>query len=277
MVQKKQLLPILQEEIYGTLWKSHHTKEYILDFLNSYFHFSGEDKIQDIDILNPKHFTNKKEVKKCIHVTFEYLKHHYYYEIKLSSETTKRRFDYQFLDFVRYVNREKLPHKVIGQIILEFQIEHTGSPIDHYSFRNDHLELLEDGFDIHIIYLPTLKTILDKKSLEELSRFERWIMIFTTDDFLFGKQVSDGYTPMLSFLHVWYQTSRNLLETKMINNDEKTTEYLVKEKEYHTRLEIAKKLLLDHMSIEFVIEVTELPISTIIELHREIEELEHAS
>lgn len=275
MVQKKQLLPILQEEIYGTLWKSHHTKEYILDFLNSYFHFSGEQKIKDIKIINPKQFTNQKEVKKRLHVTFEYLEHHYYYEIKLSNETLGKGFDYQFLDFVRYVNREKLPHQVIGQIILEFQIEHIGSPIDHYYFRNDHLELLEDSFDIHIIYLPTLRNILDKKSFEELNRFERWVMILTTNDFHFGKQIADGYTPMLSFLHVWYQTSRRLVEADIAISEEKTIEYLVDEKEQATRIEIAKKLLLDNMSIELITNATGLPISMVIDLRRELGEIEH--
>lgn len=275
MVQKKQLLPILQEEIYGTLFKSHHTKEYILDFLNSYFHFSGQQKIKDIKIINPKQFTSQKEVKKRLHVTFEYLEHHYYYEIKLSDEIDSKRFDYQFLDFVRYVNREQLPHKIIGQMILEFKVEHIGSPIDHYYFRNDHLELLEDSFDIHIIYLPTLKNILDKKSLEELNRFERWIMILTTDDFLFGKQVADGYTPMLSFLHVWYQTSRRLIEANIAQSEKKTMEYLIDEKEQSIRIEIARKLLLDNMSIEFITKATNLPISTVIDLRRELGEIEH--
>lgn len=275
MVQKKQLLPILKEEIYGTLWKSHHTKEYILDFLNSYFHFSGDHKIRDIEIINPKQFTNKKEVKRRIHVTFDYLEHHYYYEIKLSEEESGKHFDYSFLDFVHYVNREALSHKVIGQIILEFQIEHTGSPIDHYYFRNDHLELLEDSFDIHIIYLPTLKNILDKKSLEELNRFERWVMIFMTSDFSYGKLVADGYTPMLSFLHVWKQTSRRLIEEDIALNEEKTIEYLVHEKEQNTRLEIAKKLLLDNVSIEIVAKTTGLSISTVIDIRRELGEHNH--
>lgn len=275
MIQKKQLLPILNEEIYGTLWKSHHTKEYILDFLNCYFHFSGEDKIRDIEIINPKQFTNQKEVKKRIHVTFEYLEHRYYYEIKLSDELHKERFDYQFLDFVRYVTRAELPHKVIGQIILEFRIEHTGSPIDHYYFRNDHLELLEDSFDIHVIYLPTLKHILDTKCLEELNRFERWIMIFMTDDFRYGKKIADGYTPMLSFLHVWNQTSRRMLEENIAVSEEKTIEYLVEEKERNTRMQIAKKLLLDDMSIELITKVTGLPISTVIELRRELGDLKN--
>lgn len=272
MVQKRQLLPIFQKEVYGTIWKGHHTKEYLLDFLNSYFHFSGEQKIKDIEIINAKQFTNDKEIRKRIHVTFEYLGDHYYYEIRLNEEEHPIGFDYQFLEFVRYVNREQLEHKIMGQIILEFQMEHIGSPIDHYYFRNDHLELLEDSFDIHIIYLQTLKKILNQKALEELNRFERWILIFMVEDFEYGKKICDGYTPMLTFLHLWYQTSRRILERDIAFDEEKSVAYLIEEKDQNIRLEIARKLLLDGSTIEFVAKMTGLPISTIIEARRELEE-----
>lgn len=270
MLQSKPLIDLFHDELYPILWKSHHTKDYIIDFLNAYFHFSGSSRIGDLEIINPKLFTNSSRIKKRIHVMFRYQHTSYYYEIKLTNHTEEQ-FDASFLSFSQYCYQKKDSEVCIGQIILQFDPSYQGAPISHYYFRNDQLQRLEKGMDIHLIGITPLQDIIKQKSPQELNQFERWIMLFTCTRFEDGKILAYQDTPMLTFLHVWQQNSRRIYEQKLAQDEEQTTEFLLEQKKQEIKYGIARRLLESGSSIELVVQTTELPISTVIALRRELE------
>ncbi len=270
MLQNKPLIDLFHNELYPILWKSHHTKDYIIDFLNAYFHFSGSSRICDLEIINPKLFTNCSRIKKRIHVMFHYRHTVYYYEIKLTNQVEEE-FDASFLSFAQYCYQKGDTEVCIGQIILQFDASYQGAPISHYYFRNDQLQRLEKGMDIHLIAVIPLRDIIKQKSSHELNQFERWMMLLTCTKFEEGKVFAHQDPPMLTFLHIWQQNSRRIYEQRLAQNKEQTTEFLLEQKKQEIKYGIARKLLEGGSSIEFVVQTTELPISTVIALRRELE------
>lgn len=277
-MQYQKLLSIMDKEVYPLLWKSSYTEEFLIDFLNAYFGFTGEKRISSVTILAAKEFTKDSDVKKRIHFSFSVEDKMYYYEMKLTDKPEDGRcFDFSFLSFAKYCwNQIQDKTKVrIGQIILNFHPAVLDHPIDNYFFRNNHLESLEDGLDIHIINLYAMNRILKTKSYVELNLLERWIGLLLCESVAEAKKICMEYQTLNNFLKIWNYHSKRIQYKRLSFSSDDTLSYLLEKKSLEIKRKIALKLLKSGSTSSFVAQVTDLDIHDVLELKQSVDKKEN--
>ena len=256
---------MLEEPIYSFLWKSVHTKDYLIDFLNAYFHFNDHTTITNLEFIDSSLFTNDMEIQKRIHITFMRGEERYYYEIKFVNEAEASvYFDFSLLPFANYCWNVGALKQHIGQFVLNFKDTGTVDPIQYFMMKNDTID--DDGIEVHILSLSLLSKILSDKSPLELNRFERWILLFSATSSSEVKDVVKPYPIMRTFLYLWSQESKRVLICENNQSDEKRNAYLFEEACENKTLQIAIQLLQEHCSLETIQNVTGLSISEIVSL-----------
>lgn len=247
------LVPLSNDLIYETLWKGKYSKEYIIDFLNSYFHYYGDMEIKDITFLKPDIFNDDKDIKKRIHVYYKRGKKEYYYELKFCFNSYKNEcFDVNFLPFLANYGRYQNDNVKIGQIVIQMTNK-PKIPIEHYYLKNDNLKPLGKSFDIHIINIQTLNEILIHKDIVELNSFEKWIRVLSCKS-LPLTVTSSSDEVIKKYLEEWKFNSKMIKERNLINRNK--------------RGDFALKLLDDGYPLELVIKITKLDMSYLIDLKR---------
>lgn len=276
-MQYHNLISVLDKELYPLLWKNSNTVRYLIDFLNAYFWFHGKNRITSLSILSAKEFTKNSDVKKRIHVHFKQEKKEYFYEIKFSNDIRdEKQFDPSFFDFANYYwyQKEEENNYKIGQIILNFKEGLRKNPIVHYYLKNEQLEPMKDTFDIHILYVSSLKRILKTKSYDELNLFERWILLLQCKTVEEAKQLCIGEKYMLEFLSIWNYHSRRIQYKRLSNSPNDTLHYLLEKNSLAIKRKIARNLLLAGCSVSFVEKVIELKLTEIEKIKRVIDRKE---
>lgn len=252
------LVPLSNDLIYETLWKGKYSKEYIIDFLNSYFHYYGDLEIKDITFLNPDAFTNDEEIKKRIQIYYKRDNKEYYYELKFNfSEYKEECFDVNFLPFLLNYSRYQNNNVKIGQIIIQMKNKKK-IPIEHYYLKNDNLKPLDKSFDIHIINIQSLTEILNHKDLIELNSFEKWIKVLGCTDISMIKNCVSDSEVIKKYLQEWNFNSKIIKDRNMVNRNKIG--------------DFALKLLDDGYPITFIMKITKLEMSYLIDLKRKRDE-----
>lgn len=252
------LIPLSNDLIYESLWKGKYSKEYIIDFLNSYFHYYGDSEIKDITFLDSSVFTDDKEIRKRLHIYYKRGQKEYYYEIKFNFNKCKDEcFDVNFLPFLANYSRYQNDDVKIGQIVIQMN-DKKRIPIEHYYLKNDNLKPLSKSFDIHIINVRALNEILNHKDIVELNSFEKWIKVFGCDNIHLIKNYICNNDVMNKYLQEWNFNSKIIKERNLVNRNKVG--------------DFALKLLDDGYPITFIMKITKLEMSYLIDLKRKIDE-----
>lgn len=258
MNQMKKLISMLDDDVYEILWKSEHTKEYLNDFMNAFFNVIGSSSVKEFEILENDLFaSHDDELKKRIHLTFIYEQKRYYYEIKISnSKDMNKYFDFTLIPFANYCWKNTESDIHVGQIILNFNEEDIEEPISYHVIKNEELD--DNGVEIHVISLPLLKSILKDKSLLELNRFERWILLFSAENTLEVQGIVQNFPIMKTFFYIWKQESKRILLERNNATDELRLNYLLEEMKDKTKVEIAQQLLKQKCPVPMIMKATGL-------------------
>lgn len=114
----------MDQKLYQLLFNSSNTEVYLTDFLNAYFHFHGENRIDRVIILESEEFIKKFDSANRLFIYFIQGNKKYYYEIKFSKKTNNEEyFDDTFILFTKYCfskNKDGKPY-LIGKIILNMK------------------------------------------------------------------------------------------------------------------------------------------------------------
>lgn len=261
-MSQQKLIPILDKELYPILFKGSRTKTFIIDFLNSYFGYYGDNRIDDLIILPLKQYIGKR-----LYISFIQNNIHYYYEIEFSNSNYEDiSQDKPFTTFAKYyMNEMDIDEEyVIGKIILNFTNEIKEKPIFQYKS----LKGLDGKLDIHVIFLKSLYHIIKNKSYDEFNLFERWISLLVCKDKLEAQKICVDIVILNEFLNLWSYSSKRIIYKRIAKSDNDTLNYLVNRKEVETRRAIAKELLKAGCKISFVSKVTSISIKEVIEIRK---------
>lgn len=269
----QKLISIMDQKLYQLLFNSSNTEVYLTDFLNAYFHFHGENRIDRVIILESEEFIKKFDSDNRLFIYFIQANKKYYYEIKFSKKTNNEEyFDDTFILFTKYCfskNKDGKPY-LIGKIILNMKKKLEKTPIIHYSLQNKMLDSFSENLDIHILFLSTLKKILETKSYYELNLFERWILLLQANTIEEGRKICMKQDCMNLFLKSWIYNSKRLQYENLKSFKEEINFYLLEKKELEVKRKIAIRLLKAGCTISFVVQITDLSQEDILNLRRKL-------
>ncbi len=252
----KKLVPIFNEKVQKYLYVDNDfKKDYIREFISSYL----ELEIEDITMLKVDELLNDR-----IHFTFNVGKIKYYYELKFSVEKGLNNFfDFSFMNFIQYCFKNDGEIR-INQLIINFEDD-----IDHEDSIKRHIITNKDIYNDHKIKIDIINVnnlMKEYNSINELTNFKRWILLFSLDTVIDTNYLTLGNKIMEKYIYDWHYMSNIILKEERALETKELLVELLNDMKGKSSYEIAVYLLKKDVPLELIMKTTNLSIDEIIKL-----------